>query len=134
MDNELIVPDTTIVHTPIGVVQITPPFVQPVIIASQPVNVNVVNTPITVTEVNVDKNFGTWSYYAGSVGTVIVTSGQRVLGIGAHATTAGSFTINGGASIPIPSGVSININPLANLIAPTIIFTGTDSYFIEVVS
>lgn len=87
-----------------------------------------------VTETNVDKNFGTWAYYAGTNGTVAVTSGQRVLGIGTHATTAGSFTINGGTSIPIPAGVSVNIEPLANLVAPTIVFTGTDSYFIEVVS
>jgi hypothetical protein len=87
-----------------------------------------------VTEVNVDKNFGAWSYYAGSFGTVTVSGGQRVLGIGVHATTAGVLTINGGASIPIPAGVSINIEPLANLVAPTIVFTNTDSYMVEVVS
>jgi hypothetical protein len=87
-----------------------------------------------VTEVNVDKNFGAWSYYAGAFGTVIVGAGQRVLGIGVHATTTGVLTINGGASIPIPAGVSINIEPLANLVAPTIVFTGTDSYMVEVVS
>jgi hypothetical protein len=84
-------------------------------------------------ETNVDKNFGTWSYYAGSSGTVVVSAGQRVIGIGVHATTAGSFTINGGASIPIPANVGISIEPLGNIIAPTIIFTGTDSYMVEVV-
>ena len=87
-----------------------------------------------VSETNVDRNFGTWGYYAGINGSVTVTSGQRVLGIGTHTTTAGSFTINGGSSIPVPAGVSVNIQPLANLVAPTIVFTGTDSYFIEVVS
>jgi hypothetical protein len=107
-------------------------------------NVDVINTvPVTgtffqttqpVSETNVDRNFGTWGYYAGTNGSVTVTSGQRVLGIGTHATTAGSFTINGGSSIPVPAGVSVNIQPLANLVAPTIVFTGTDSYFIEVVS
>jgi hypothetical protein len=91
-------------------------------------------TDSTVKEANIDKNFGTWAYYAGVSGTVVVSAGQRVLGIGVHATAAGSFTINGGASIPIPAGVSINVEPLANITAPTIIFTGSDSYFIEVVS
>lgn len=87
-----------------------------------------------VTEANLDKNFGTWSYYAGVSGTVTVAGGQRVLGIGTHASSAGSFTINGGNSIPVPAGVAVNINPLANVVAPTIVFTGTDSYFVEVVS
>ena len=87
-----------------------------------------------VTEANVDKNFGTWSYYAGTSGTVIVTGGQRVIGIGCHSTTGGSFTINGGASVPIPTNISINVEPLGNVMAPTIVFTSTDSYFVEVVS
>lgn len=99
------------------------------------VDANVTNFPASqaVTEANVDSNFGTWSYYAGTSGTVSVTAGQRVIGIGVHATTAGSLTINGGATIPVPAGVGISINPLANVVAPTIIFTGTDSYFVEVV-
>lgn len=88
----------------------------------------------TVQETNVDKNFGTWAYYAGTSGTVVVTAGQRVLGIGCHGTSAASFTINGGTLVPVPAGVSVNIEPLGNVVAPTIVFTGTDSYFIEVVS
>jgi hypothetical protein len=107
-------------------------------VPSQPPQVTVANTSVTisgsVTETNVDKSFGTWNYYAGTSGTVVVSAGQRVIGIGVHATTAGSFTINGGSSIPIPAGVSVNIEPLGNITAPTIVFTGTDSYFIEVVS
>ena len=87
-----------------------------------------------VTEANVDKNFGTWSYYAGTNGTVTVGSGQRVIGIGVYSMSGGTLTINGGASLPIPSSVSININPLGNITAPTIVFTGTDSYFVEVVA
>lgn len=87
-----------------------------------------------VSEANIDKNFGTWSYYSGSSGTVTVSAGQRVIGIGCHATTAGSFTINGGSSIPVPANTGISIEPLGNVIAPTIVFTGTDSYLIEVVS
>lgn len=77
---------------------------------------------------------GTWAYYAGSSGTCTVTAGQKVIGIAAHATTAGSFTINGGASVPVPANSSIEIQPNGQLVAPTIIFSGTDSYFVEVVS
>src|SRR5579863_9998328 len=87
-----------------------------------------------VSENNVDKNFGTWSYYAGTSGTVTVSAGQRVIGIGCHSTSGGSFTINSGSSIPVPANVGISIEPLGNLTAPTIVFTSTDSYFVEVVS
>lgn len=99
-------------------------------------DVNVTNFPTTqaVTEANLDKSFGTWSYYAGTVGTVTVAAGQRILSIAAHSTTGGSFTINGGASIPIPANVGFAINPLGNITAPTVVYTGTDFYFIEVVS
>ena len=83
---------------------------------------------------NVAKTFGTWAYYAGVSGSVSVTAGQRVLGIAAHSTLGGSFTINGGAAITIPANSGISINPVGNLTAPTIVFTTTDSYFIEVVS
>lgn len=99
-----------------------------------PVKIDQTGTNSVVHEENVDKNFGTWAYYAGDNGTVVVADGQRVLGIACHAATAGSFTINGGDSIFIPPGVSVNISPLANLVAPTIVFVSTDSYFIEVVS
>jgi hypothetical protein len=77
---------------------------------------------------------GTWSYYAGVSGTVTVTAGQRILGIAAHSTAGGSMTINGGSSIPIPAGSGIAISPAGNLVAPVLVFTSTDSYFVEVVS
>jgi len=91
-------------------------------------------TPWVVSEENVDKNFGAWAYYSGISGTVVVGGSQRVIGIGAYSLSGGSLTIAGGSIIPIPAGVDININPLANLMGPTIVFTGTDSYFVEVVS
>jgi len=84
---------------------------------------------------------GTWAYYAGTSGTVTVSAGQRVLQITAIAQqSAASITINGGASITLPYGStdkgssSIEIEPKGNLTAPTIVFTGTSAYFIEVVS
>lgn len=91
--------------------------------------------PQVVTELNLDKNFGTWGpYYAGVSGTVVVSAGKRILSIACHSTTGGSLTINGGSSIPVPANVGFSVNPLGNLVAPTVIFTATDSYFVEVVS
>lgn len=81
---------------------------------------------------DIDKNYGTWSYYSGINGSVSVTG--KVVGISAYSALGGSFTINGGATITLPIGVAISIEPKGNLVSPTIIFTGTSTYFIEVVS
>lgn len=77
---------------------------------------------------------GTWGYDAGVSGTATIGASKRVIGIAAHATTAGSFTINGGPSVPVPAASSVEIQPLGNVTNPTIVFTGTDSYFVEFVS
>lgn len=98
-------------------------------------NVSIVSpNPLPVSESNLDKNYGTWTYYAGVNGTVTVTAGQRVIGISAYAALGGTITINGGATITLPIGVAISISPNGNVVAPTIIFTGTSTYFVEVVS
>jgi hypothetical protein len=76
---------------------------------------------------------GTWKYYAGVAGTVTVGAGERIMGIAAHASVAGSVQINGGPVITIPANVSVGIEPQGNLTAPIIIFTGTDTYIIETV-
>lgn len=76
---------------------------------------------------------GTWKYYAGVVGTVIVLASERICGISAHSTIGGSMSINGGPSVPLPAGISVSINPNGNLVAPTITFVNTDTYFIETV-
>jgi hypothetical protein len=84
---------------------------------------------------------GTWGYASGASGTVTLTGSKRVLQITAIALeAAGSITIDGGDSTPLPYGAtdkvssSICIEPRGNLIDPVIVFTGTDSYFIEYVS
>jgi hypothetical protein len=71
-------------------------------------------------------------------GTVTLTGSKRVLQITAVALeAAGSITIDGGDTIPLPYGAtdkvssSISIEPKGNLIDPVIVFTGTDSYFVE---
>lgn len=89
---------------------------------------------LVIIETDIAKNYGTWAYYSGINGTVVVSGGQRVVGISAYSVAGGSFTINGGSTITLPAGISLNIEPKGNLVAPTIIFTGTNTYFIEVVS
>ena len=76
---------------------------------------------------------GTWKYYSGIAGTVTVGAGERILGIAAHTSVAGTVQINGGSLITIPANVSVGIEPEGNLVAPTIIFTGTDTYLVETV-
>lgn len=80
------------------------------------------------------KLVGAWDYRAGASGTVSVPAGGRVVGIAAHSTAGGSFTINGGNSVPVPANVGVAVVPNAQLVAPTLVFTGTDSWFVEFVT
>jgi hypothetical protein len=77
---------------------------------------------------------GTWSYYAGTSGTVVVAPNWRVVGITAHSTSGGTLVINSGQTFPILAGTAIAIQPGGNIVAPTLVFTTTDSYFVEVVN
>lgn len=83
---------------------------------------------------DVEKNYGTWSYASGITGTVAVPALTRVVGISAYSALGGSFTINGGATITLPVGVAVSISPNGNLVAPTIVFSGTSTYFVEMVA
>jgi hypothetical protein len=74
---------------------------------------------------------GAWDYQAEASGTITVAANRRVIGIAAHSTIGGSLTINSGASIPIPANSGISIGPVGNLVAPVLVFTGTDSAFVE---
>jgi hypothetical protein len=78
---------------------------------------------------------GTWGYNAGTSGTLNVAANKRVLQITAAAQplTGATMTVNGGQTITIPAGSSVTITPKANLVAPTIVFTSTASYFVEFV-
>lgn len=78
-----------------------------------------------------DNGRGTWGYVAGVSGTVVIAAGRRVLGIAAYSSAGGTLTINGGDSVVIPAASAIGISPKGNLVAPTLIFTGTTSYFVE---
>lgn len=84
---------------------------------------------------------GEWGYNSGVSGTLSLSGGKRVLMITAVSLeSAGTITINGGDTIRMPYGSadkvssSITIEPVGNLVDPTIIFTGTDSYFVEYVT
>lgn len=98
-------------------------------------NVNIVSpNPLPTQDTNLLKNYGTWGYTSGIDGTIVITGSKRVIGIGVYSLLGGSFTINGGDTITIPSGVAFNIEPNGNLIDPTFIFTGTNTFVIETVS
>lgn len=74
--------------------------------------------------------YGTPAYAAGVAATVSVPAGAQVTMISAHATTAATITIGGGATIPLPAnmgfadGSTPYVGPLA------IVFTGTDSHYV----
>lgn len=79
------------------------------------------------------REYGVWSYVAGTSGTVVVPDHKRVVGIATASTVGGSVVINGGDAIPVPAAGFLNIEPKGNLISPTIIFTATTSYMVEMV-
>lgn len=76
---------------------------------------------------------GAWGYAAGTSGTATIPANKRVMTLTATAPplVAATMTINGGATITIPAGAALTILPRANLTAPTLVFTGTASYFVE---
>lgn len=86
---------------------------------------------------------GRSSYLSGSSGTVQIPSGASILQIVAHCTTGpGSIVVFGGASIPLISGqqlalafrhVNFQAQGAAAQASTEIVFTGTDSYFVEIV-
>lgn len=102
---------------------------------TSPVDVSSLATEATLGTIDgkIPDESGSWAYSAGSAGTATFTG--RVIGIAAHATTAGSAQINGGDWIPVPANAQFDLTPKANLAGPgTVVFTGTDSYFVETVT
>ncbi len=76
---------------------------------------------------------GVWGYKAGTSGVVDVDAGRVLMIKATCGMIAGVISINGGDPIPIPPGGSVSICPKAQLVAPTIIFTTTNSYLVEYV-
>lgn len=82
---------------------------------------------------------GVWDYRAGASGSVTIPDGGRVLGIAVCTIQAGAtVVIDGGDAIPIPwvdgTVQGVEIAPRANLVAPTIVFSGTAGYVVEFVT
>ena len=86
---------------------------------------------------------GTWGYASGASGSVTIPSGAVVIQIVVHATATSSMTIFGGASIPLIAGTSETFRFIHTLVqsgnestvtgSTKIVFTATDSYFVEYV-
>lgn len=76
---------------------------------------------------------GKWGYVAGTSGTASLPKGVQVISI-YMAGSGGSMTINGGDSIVMPAtnAFQINFRHLL-LVAPTLVFSSTSSYFVEYV-
>ena len=78
---------------------------------------------------------------AGASGTVAIPVGAKILSMTVHATTAGTVAmwdqVGGTCTIPIPAATwwiyqPLHLNATAtNTGNSSIVFTGTDSYFIE---
>ena len=74
----------------------------------------------------------TSTYFAGVSGTVTVPGTAEIVTIACHCTTAGSVTIGGGATIPIPANTSFSDSmPEAPFAGGNLVFTGTDSYYVR---
>lgn len=82
---------------------------------------------------------GTWAYAAGASGTVTIPKGAMIVQIVAIDTAGGgTVVIFGGTAIPITPAVPLVLRFNHDLCnsknsAQDIVFTGTDSYFIEYV-
>jgi hypothetical protein len=93
------------------------------------------NTSLSSLDGKIPDESGSWGYNSGTSGTLNVAANKRILQItaAAQSLTGASMTVNGGQTITIPAGSSVTITPKANLVAPTIVFTSTASYFVEFV-
>jgi hypothetical protein len=76
-----------------------------------------------------------FAYDAAASGTISIPAGMFCKTISAHATSAGSMTIGGGASIPLPAGVLFteDFNASRELLPGpcAIVFTGTDACYVS---
>ena len=80
---------------------------------------------------------GSPGYTAGSVGTATVPTGSVIIAVTVHASAGGaSFTMLNGASVPVPNGSTISLDFKHALFQAsggnnTLVFTGTDMYFVH---
>lgn len=83
---------------------------------------------------------GSFAYQAGTSGTVTVPRGATIKAIYAHSTAGGTITIFGGPAITVVAATGIALRFVHdNLVSAAtqnngsraIVFTGTDSYYVE---
>jgi hypothetical protein len=76
------------------------------------------------------------TYYSGTTGSVSVPATSEIVEVVCHCTTAGSLTIGGGSSITVPAASQFSTvltdAPIVGIGAGSVVFTGTDSYFVRV--
>jgi len=85
---------------------------------------------------------GILAQYAGTSGTVTLRPGAVVLLVVAHASSVNAtVSILGGASIPVVNGAPPLVIPMLHTLlkvdsgnAGTIVFTSTDSYYVQAVT
>lgn len=85
--------------------------------------------------------FGKFIYYAGASGTVTLPTGATVKQIVAHSTAGGTIVIFGGPSFPVIAGTGVALRMMHDQCVAqqtssgglTIVFTGTDSYYVETI-
>lgn len=101
------------------------------------------NTALTIGGKSVDRQrvdpvpSGTSTYYSGTSGSVSIPTSSWIVAVACHCTTAGSLTIGGGSSIPVPANSQFSDTfpdaPIVGIGAGSVVFTGTDSYYVRVV-
>lgn len=77
---------------------------------------------------------GTYGYRAGTgSATIVVPAGGKVIGLTFLAPSGGAatLTINGGDTVTAPAGAQAGSGVEGQLIAPTLVFTGTASFWVE---
>ena len=84
---------------------------------------------------------GRWVYKAGASGTVTVPKGARLLRVMAAGTSAGTLTIFGGDSLPIPANMPVTIPFLHQMAvsgdnavtsgSQNLVFASTTMYYVE---
>lgn len=82
---------------------------------------------------------GSPQYHAGTSGTVTLPVGATLVAIWCRSTAGGTVSIFGGDSIPVVANAAPFEADFKHALfcvtaaAPTIVFTGTDSYFVHYV-
>ena len=75
---------------------------------------------------------GTSTYFGGASGTAVIPAGARVVSLSAHSVTGGAITIFGGSAVVVPANNGFS-DGWSGFVGPgSIIFTGTDSYYVVV--